>query len=225
MSGENYTEGIMSSYWSAHHGDPILYVQNNSIPNCTIQAIRKMHDINVYIIGSTKTISRSVENSLSQLPNVKHLNRLDGDTPYDIAANFAKYKDPETEFGWGRNYREGHAFTFSTLNHPMETVAGVLFAHMDKHTPLLLIREDMLPTVVDTYIKSAKPMPPKDMPKPPFMHGFILGNTSYITYKAQVMIESILSIDHEMMDMNDMQHMGHDSMMDHDSDEDHGDMS
>lgn len=203
ISGENFSEGIMSSYWSAHHGDPILYVQNNSIPFCTLEAIRKMHDINLYIMGSTRTVSKNVENILSQLPNVKHLNRIDGATPYDIAVNFAKYKDPVTEFGWGRNYRDCHAFTFSTLNHPMEAVAGVLFAHMGKHTPLLLTEKDMLPTVVEDYIKSIKPMPPKDMPRPPFMHGFILGDTSYITYPSQVMIESILSIDHEMMEMGD----------------------
>jgi hypothetical protein len=36
------------------------------------------------------------------------------------------------------------------------------------------------------------------MPRPPFMHGFILGNTTGISYDAQVMIENILSIDTEM---------------------------
>lgn len=85
----------------------------------------------------------------------------------------------------------------------METVAAVLFAHMGKHTPLLLSEKDMIPTVVENYIKSVKPTPPKDMPHPPFMHGFILGDTSYITYPSQVMIESTLSIDNEMMEMGD----------------------
>lgn len=27
LSGEDYSEGITASYWSAHHGDPVLYVQ------------------------------------------------------------------------------------------------------------------------------------------------------------------------------------------------------
>ncbi len=196
MSGESYEEGIMCCYWSAHHGDPILYVQSNSIPSCTLDAIKKMENINVYIIGSTKTISKNVENSLSRLPNVKHLDRIDGETPYDIAVNFAKYKDNDTEFGWGKNYREGHAFTFSSLDHPMETIAGVLFAHMGKHTPLLLTKKNMVQPVVENYIKSVKPMPPENMPHPPFMHGFILGDTSIITYPTQIKIDSFLSIDH-----------------------------
>jgi putative cell wall-binding protein len=209
ISGEDYSEGITAAFWSAHHGDPILFVQKNDIPSCTLNAIKKMRSINIYIIGSTNTVSKVVESALSKLTNVKNLNRIDGETPYYIAVNFSKYKDPKTEFGWGRNYREGHAFTFAVLNHPMDIIAAVIFAHMGKHTPLLLVRNDMIPPAADRYIKSIKPMPPKDMPRPPFMHGFILGDTSYITYPVQLMIEELLSIDSEMMHTNreDTMHM------------------
>ena len=202
VSSEDYPEGIMAAYWSAHHGDPILFVQRNSIPYCTLESIKKMHEINAYIVGSTKTISEDVEKTISQLENVKHIDRIDGGTPYDIAVNFAKYKDSKTKFGWGRDYKEGHAFTFGELNHPVDTIAGVSFAHIGKHTPLLLTGNNIVPSVVEKYIKSVKPIPPKDMPRPPFMHGFILGNISYITYPTQVMIDQMLSIDHEMMSMD-----------------------
>ena len=50
---------------------------------------------------------------------------------------------------------------------------------------------------MERYIKSVKPMPHKDMPRPPFMHGFILGCTEDISYNSQVIIEDILSIDHD----------------------------
>lgn len=209
VSGENFSEGIMTPYWSAHHGDPILYVKKNSIPDCTIESIKGMNDINVYIVGSTKTISKAVEEDLGNLDNIKTLTRIDGENPYEIAVNFAKYKDPKTKFGWGRNYIDGHAFTFGTLSHPMHTLAGMLFAHMGKHTPLLLIGDNAVPTVVENYVKSIKPIPPKDMPRPPFMHGFIIGDTAHITYTEQVKIEDILSIDHEMMEMNNMSNMSH----------------
>jgi putative cell wall-binding protein len=223
ISGEDYSEGIIAGYWSAHHGDPILYVQKNKIPHCTLEAIKKMKGINIYIIGSTKTVSKAVENYLSNLDNVKNIVRIDGETPYDIAVNFAKYKDPKTEFGWNRNYRDGHAFTFGNLNYPMEIIAGVLFAHMGKHTPHLLIRKDTIPLVVGKYIKSVKPMAPKDMPRPPFMHGFILGNIKNISYEAQINIEDILSIDHEMMSMGYkmiwMDNVHHMNCMNHEANE------
>ncbi|WP_160692264.1 cell wall-binding repeat-containing protein [Clostridium sp. C2-6-12] len=227
ISGEDYSEGIAAGYWSAHHGDPILYTKKNSIPCCTLEAIKKMKDINIYIIGSTKTVSKEVEKYLSKLDNVKRLDRIDGENPYDIAVNFAKYKDPKTDFGWGRHYKEGHAFTFGEVNNPMEIIAGVLFAHMGKHTPLLLTKKDKIPSVVKKYIKLIKPMIPMDMPMPPFMHGFILGSIKTINYNAQIMIEDTLSVDHEMMGMEE--HNNHDSHcmhmkhieMEHEHDLDH----
>ncbi len=204
MSGENYSEGIVSGYWSAHHGDPILFVKKDKIPYCTLEVIKKIEGINIYIIGSTETVSKSIEQYLSQLDNVQQLDRIDGKNAYEIAVNFARYKDHKTDFGWGRNYKEGHAFTFGELHHPMEIIAGVLFAHMGKHTPLLITKKDQIPEIVERYINSVKTMPPKDMPRPPFMHGFILGSTKDISYQGQVMIEESLSIDHDMMGMNHM---------------------
>ena len=212
VSGEDYSEGITAGYWAAHHGDPILFVQKKRIPQCTLDTIKKMNGINIYIIGSARTISKEVEKYLCNMDSVKNLTRIDGNTPYDIAVNFAIFKDGKTEFGWGRNYRGGHAFTFGDLNNPMEIIAGALFAHMGKHTPPLLVERDKIPAVVERYIKSIKPLPHKDMPKPPFMHGFILGNTEIISYEAQVTIETFLSIGHEMKG-----HMDHEMMyqMDH----------
>lgn len=196
VSGEYYSEGIVASYWSAHHGDPILFVRKNDIPNCTLKVIRKMHNINLYIIGSPKTVSPKIEETLSKLANVKQLVRISGNTPYEIAVNFAKYKNITSEFGWGRNYKEGHAFAFGTINRPMEIITSVILAHMGKHSPLLLIKGASVPDVTSSYLKEVKPIPPKNMPQPPFMHGFILGNTSDITFETQVKIEDAISIEH-----------------------------
>lgn len=199
ISGQDYSEGIVSSYWSAHHGDPILFVMKNRIPECTLNVIKSMPNINLYIIGSTKTISASVEEALSRLSNVKKLSRISGNSPYDVAVNFAKYKSESGEFGWGRNYKDGHAFAFGTIEDPMKIVSSVILAHMGKHTPLLLIKKDSIPKTVSNYLYEVKPMPPMNMPRPPFMHGFILGNTNNITYDNQVKIEDIISLEHEMM--------------------------
>lgn len=201
MSGEDYSEGIVATYWAAHHGDPILYVEKNSIPYCTLEAIKKMKNINVYIVGSTKTVSNAVESSLQRISSVRGVRRIDGNSIYDISVNFAKYKDDETEFGWDRNYKAGHAFTFGNPNYPMEIIVGVVLAHMGKHTPLLLVEKDAIPMIVESYIESVKPMIPEYMPKPPFMHGFIIGTDEIIDYDAQKIIENNLSIDHIMMDM------------------------
>lgn len=223
MSGEDYSEGIVSTYWSAHHGDPILFVKKNTIPRCTLEAIKKHGDANIYIVGSTNTVSKEVENALEGLDCVNNVKRISGNSPYSISVNFAAYKDCKTEFGWGRNYKDGHAFTFGTLNHPMEIIAGVIFAHMGKHTPLLLTKKDCIPEIVEKYIDAVKFIP-KDMPKPPFMHGFILGDVEQITYCTQVEINKLLSIDHHIMEVEMkkmMNKMEEEHEMDHKHHEDH----
>ncbi|WP_291572943.1 cell wall-binding repeat-containing protein [Clostridium sp. UBA4548] len=223
MSGEDYSEGIASTYWSAHHGDPILFVKKNTIPRCTLEAIKKHGDVNLYIVGSTNTVSKEVEKALERLDCVNNVKRISGDSPYSIAVNFAAYKDCKTEFGWGRNYKDGHAFTFGTLNHPMEIIAGVVFAHMGKHTPLLLIKKDCIPEIVEKYIKAVK-FSPKETPKPPFMHGFILGDVEQISYCTQVEINKFLSIDHHIMEVEMkkmMMKMKEEHEMDHKHHEDH----
>jgi putative cell wall-binding protein len=207
VSGEDFSDGLPAAYWSAHHGDPILFVKKNSIPSCTLEALRRLHEINLYVIGSTKTIYKTVEQTLSKLPNVKLIDRIDGDDPYEISVNFAKYKSPDGEFGWGRNYRDGHAFTFGTLRNAEQIIPSVVFAHMGKHTPLLLIEENTVPDSVEKYIDEIHPEPPKDMPMPPFMHGYILGCKNQIAYSTQVHLDSLLSLEHEMME--DMMDMGH----------------
>lgn len=200
VSGEDYIEGLPANFWSAHHGDPILFVKKDSIPSCTLETIKKLQNINIYIIGSTKTISMTVEQILSKLSNVKFLDRIGGVSPYEISVNFAKYKSPDGEFGWGRNYREGHAFTFGTLSNVEQIIPSISFAHMGKHTPLLIIEENAIPNSVEKYIDEIRPIPPKDMPKPPFMHGYILGCTNQISYSTQTHLEGLLSIEHEMME-------------------------
>lgn len=194
MSGEDYAEGIMAAYWSAHQGDPILFVEKDNIPSCTFDIINSKDDISIYILGSVNTVSKEIEDTLSQIPSIKSINRIDGQNPYEIAVNFAAYMDPETGFGWGRNYVDGHAFTFGALN-GADTLSGALLAHMGKHTPLLLTDKNIVPQVVEDYIKSVKPVPPMGMPMPPFMHGYILGDINFIPFHTQMMIEKILSID------------------------------
>jgi putative cell wall-binding protein len=214
VSGEDFSEGIPAAFWSAHHGDPILFVKKYVIPSCTLQSLKKMDKVNVYILGSTETISKAVEETLSELPSVKYIDRIDGICPCEVSVNLSKYKNHHGDFGWGRDYRDGHAFSFGALNNAEQIISSVLFAHMGKHTPLLLIKEDSIPESVEKYIKDVKPESPKDMPKPPFMHGFILGCINQIAYPTQVDIEKLLSIDHEMMmDMYTDTVMEH--MMDH----------
>ena len=197
ISSENYIEGLSTCAMAAHMGEPNLFAFRNKLPTSTRNVIQKTKNACVYIIGNTNSISENVEKEIKNL-NVRFVDRIAGKTPYEIAVNFAKYKSPEGNFGWDRTEREGHAFTF-TLN-PFDSVSGSLFAHLGKHTPILVVSKDQLPETTRNYIESVKPIPTPE-PHPPFMHGWVIGCDDVISLKTQLEIERALSIDEAHMGM------------------------
>jgi hypothetical protein len=199
IPSENYREGLSACAMAAHMGEPILFASRNELPSYTRKVIQKTKDASVYIIGSTNAISHHVEREIRSL-NVKFLDRISGFNPYETAVNFAEYRSPEGDFGWDRTEREGHAFTFTSVLSPFDSVSGSLFAHLGKHTPLLVVSKDQLPETTRNYIESVKPIPAPE-PHPPFMHGWVVGCEDVISLKTQLEIERALSIDEAHMGM------------------------
>lgn len=199
VSSEDYREGLSACAWAAHMGDVILFVTRSQLPSYTRSVINATKDANVFIIGSIDTISAAVEQEIRGL-NVKFVSRISGSTPYEVAVNFVKYKSPVGDFGWNRTEREGHAFTFTSILSPFDSVSGALFAHLGKHTPILVVSRDRLPDVTKNYIESVKPKPGPE-PHPPFMHGWVVGCENVLSSKAQLEIERALSIDENHMGM------------------------
>ncbi|MBU5313498.1 cell wall-binding repeat-containing protein [Tissierella carlieri] len=200
ISGEDYREGLSTCAYAAHSGDVILFSDKNQLPWFTGAVIQSTENPNVFIVGSTNTISEKVEEEIRKL-NVKFVDRISGSTPYEVSVNFAKYKSPNGQFGWGRNYRDGHAFTFTSIYSPYDSASSAPFGHLGKHTPILSVDPNNLPEVIKHYIESIKPIPQQE-PKPPFMHGWIIGCDNTISYDVQIEIERALSIDEAHMSMD-----------------------
>jgi len=199
VSGEDYREGLSACGWTAHMGDAILFTIKDKLPLYTRNVIEATKNPNIYIIGSTHTISDKVEEEIRKL-NINFVDRISGDTPYEIAVNFAKYQSPDGKFGWGKTDKNGHAFTFTTIRDPFDSVSGSLFAHLGKHTPILVVNRNKFPEGTREYIESVKPLPAPE-PHPPYMHGWIIGCEDTITSKVQIEIEKSLSIDELHMNM------------------------
>lgn len=196
ISGEDYVEGITSTFYAAHKGTPIVLVQQNRIPDSIKNFIVNNRDKNYYILGTTRTVDESVENEIKNTIS-GNVERISGTDPYSISVNFAKYESPIDMFGWKRNKKDGWAFTFCEFKKWHHIISGVLFAHLGKHTPMLMIDKNKLPKVVRDYVIAVnphKPMP--DMP--PYMHSYILGSLNDISFNTKVEIEKIINIESEM---------------------------
>lgn len=190
VSAEYYGEAVPAAYFAAHMGTPILFSFKNSLPEATRKKLMKYNDRNVYILGGANIISEDVIRSIRGIVKGQ-VDRIGGTSPYETAVNFSKYHDNKTMFGWNVNEKNGWSFSFGRIDSWGENIASCILAHLGKHTPLLYTEPQRLPEITKDYVLSLNPGESKP-PKPPFMHGFILGYFDKISKNAQVDMEKAL---------------------------------
>jgi hypothetical protein len=192
VSADDYTESIPAAYYSAHMGVPILFTYKDKLPEITKQKLIKYKNKNMFIIGSEQTISHLVFNEIQRIGKSK-VDRIGGNTSYEVAVNLSKYYSPDSMFGFNINTKDGWAFCFGTPNNWAYNLSACIFAHLGKHSPLLYIEPSIIPKATSDYVLTVKPVE-SPMPKPPFMHGFILGGFDHISTNTQIELEEVLNI-------------------------------
>lgn len=177
--------------WIAHMPEPLLYVSKDEIPEATINALdTREGKANIYLIGPESVVSAKVEEELKKYGKVT---RISGEDPYENAVNFAKFKDPETEFGWGIT-SPGHNFSFLPTDSTMLTIAAAPFSHLGKHAPLLFTDKDGMPESVMQYVMSVQPKFKTSPTEGPYNHAWITGDVNSISEKGQSEIDDMLEI-------------------------------
>lgn len=192
VSANDYKECIPASYYSAHMGVPILFTYRDELPWVTKEKLIKYNDKNVFIIGGEQTISNHVLNEIGHIVKA-NVDRIGGNTSYEVAVNFSKYYSQESMFGWNINTKGGWAFCFGTSNNWTYNLAACTFAHLGKHSPLLYTEPFIIPKETSNYILSVKPVE-NHPPKPEFMHGFVLGGFYQIPSDMQIQLEEMLNV-------------------------------
>jgi len=189
MDSAEYTMPAVN--WIAHMPEPLLYVQKDKIPQETIDALNtRGGGANIYILGPEGAVSANVEEQLGQYGKVI---RIAGDDPYENAIAFAKFKDPETGFGWGID-SPGHNFSFAAKASPELALAAAPFSHLGKHAPLLWTDKKGMPDSVMSYVMSVQPKYKESPVEGPFNHAWLTGSTVELSIAAQGEIDAMLEI-------------------------------
>ena len=189
VSADNPFDGMAVSYYAAHSGVPVLFTYPDRLPRATAAVLEEMKDKYVYIIGTRRTIAQNVISEVNAIIE-KPARHIAGRNPYVTAIEFAAYHDPESGFGWNRNRKgRGDAFSYACIDCWELATAGSSLAHRGKHTPLLLVEDNRLTAPVQDYLDLLRP-PHRVPPRPPFMHGFILGDETIISRKLQAEIDA-----------------------------------
>lgn len=182
---------IPAGSWITHMDESLLYVSKNDIPEPTINALQKREGkAHIYLIGPEHIISNDVKNELQQYGKVV---RISGETPEQVAIEFAKYKNENTGFGWGVA-QPGHGLVFISTHSPHLAITAAPFAHLGKHAPMLWLPNGELNEQLKDYLAVLKPKFKKDPTEGPYNHGYLIGSENLVSFYQQGRIDDLLEI-------------------------------
>ncbi|WP_051286901.1 hypothetical protein [Paenibacillus taiwanensis] len=177
--------------WTAHMAEPLLFVTKDGIPQATADALAKRRkQAVIYVVGPRTAVSAEIAAQLSASGRVE---RIEGADPAANAVAFARYKDKQTDFGWGIT-TPGHNFSLALADEPLLIAAAAPFAHKGKHAPLLLTDGDQVSPVVRQYLEGIRPTYARTPAEGPYNAAWLLGTTSSLTRALQGAVDDLLEI-------------------------------
>ena len=199
-SRQSYTYLLPATHWVAHMPAGLLWVDSNSVPQATIDALKRRNgQARIYLFGGAQQISGQVANQLSQYGNVQRVTNNDlvgfnadpKETAVDTSIAFSKMWDSAGEVGW-KITGPGHGFTLVNQNDWQGAVASAPLSHLGFHAPLLLTDSSgKLPSQLDGYYKSVAPTFVNTPADGPYNMSYVIGSWNQITWPVQAHVDDI----------------------------------
>jgi hypothetical protein len=199
-SMQDYTFLLPATHWVAHMASGLLWVNRNSLPKATIDALRRRNGMaHIYLFGGPKQISRAVADQLSHFGTVIRVTNDDNvafnadpqDTAVDTAIAFAKMWDGSGEVGW-KITGPGHGFTLVHEDDWQAAVASAPLSHLGFHAPLLMTdNSGKLSPELDAYYRSVAPTYLTSPADGPYNMHYLIGSWKQLTWSLQAHIDYI----------------------------------
>jgi hypothetical protein len=193
VSSDSPKFAMPAAAWAAKSGDPILFVDRDSVPPDTRAAIRAHQHPKIYVLGPSSIISPKVTRRLRELGDVT---RIGGKDPVANAVEFASYYDGS--FGFGA-YTAGHHYVL-TRDDGDPAIAGAVSALSGSsgYASLLLLDDaNALPKPVRGLLLDSQPGYRNDPANAVYNRAWIVGDERAISASLQARIDDLLEIHRE----------------------------
>lgn len=155
--------------WNAHQGDGFAFVTPEGIPDETRRMLEKRWPYYpyIYVFAPSSVVG---EETMAELSQYGHVQRIPGETPQEMAVRWAGYKDSGHRTSWLVGYRPrsvgwgyaepGHNMLLADPDDWRIIVPSGVLSHMGKHGFLLLTESNGdLPESLRSYLQVIKPGP------------------------------------------------------------------
>jgi hypothetical protein len=176
--------------WAARSGDPVLFVQRNSAPSATQEALRDFEGIPVYVLGPESAISADAMEQIREVaPDAQ---RVGADDPVTNAIAFARFADGA--FGWNIN-DPGHGLVLAHADRPLDAAAAAPLSASGSWGPLLISDEaDAVPAQLRGYLLDLKPGYEDDPTRAVYNHAWLIGDTSALEVAFQAQVDELIAL-------------------------------
>jgi hypothetical protein len=177
--------------WAARSGDPVLYVQRDSVPAPTLEKLRDLGDVPTYLLAPESVVSDKVADRIRKETEVPP-RRIGEDDPITNAIAFARYTDGT--FGWNIT-DPGHGLVIANATRPIDAGAAAPLSASGKWGPLLLTEDaDSLPAPLEGFLLDIKPGFVTDPTRAVYNHAWLIGDDSAISVDVQAQIDELLEL-------------------------------
>ncbi len=200
MDGKDWQYLLPATHWVSHMPTGLLWVHTNSVPQHTIDALKRRGGMgNIYLFGGPNQISSAVAKQLAQYGRVVRVTNDDPvafnappkDSPEATAIAFAKYYDPMGMFGW-KITGPGHGFSLVNVNDWQAAVASAPLSHLGFHAPLILTSSaTTLPSDLDAYFTSVSPFFLDSPADGPYNMTYVIGSWNQVSWDQQARVDYI----------------------------------
>lgn len=175
---------------AAQSGAPILLVRRNRVPAVTAAELRRLGRPSIYVVGPSSVVSERVARTLQRYGSVT---RIGAEGPAGNSIAVARFGDGT--FGWGV-VEPGHGLVFASALRPLDGPAAAPLAATGDYAPLLLLETaSSLPAALMSYLKDLQPgTPPSGPVHGVYNHGWLIGDETAISARAQASIDAILQV-------------------------------
>jgi Cell wall binding domain 2 (CWB2) len=176
--------------WAARSGDPVLFVERNSVPKLTLAALRADKGAGVYLLGPPSVASNGVLSALRKVaPGVR---RIAGNDPVANAIAFARYDGGG--FGWNIT-DPGHGLVIADASRPLDAAAAAPLSASGKWGPLLVTdSSDVVPPALKAFLLDIKPGYRDDPTRAFYNHAWLIGDAGAISVGFQAEVDGLLEL-------------------------------
>lgn len=176
--------------YAARSGDPVLFTEAKTLPQPTLNAIRRDKGVPVYALGPASAISNKVLKEVEETGT--KVKRIDGANPVAAAIAFARYEGGK--FGWHVS-DPGHGFVLVRSDAPLEAAAAAPLSASGTWGPLLLTDSaDTLPSELRGYFLDVKPGYTTDPTRAFYNHVWIVGDSGQISVEQQAEVNEVAEL-------------------------------